>query len=167
MLLQYFALLSNALHRRKTTPRRMLAELELYPRTRQRRLLRELLGDVSLGIDSTLEAHFFRDGEQAHGLPRAHRQVRTGKGRRLDVLYDCGLIIELDGQLGHTGADVAKDRQRDNDHLLQGALTLRYGWTEILSDPCRVAAEISALLHTLGWADEPHSCSRCRQRVAS
>jgi hypothetical protein len=60
------------------------------------------------------------------------------RGNRVwrDLAYQrFGLYIELDGRLGHEGAEHAfRDMGRDNDAVLGGRLTLRYGWMAVNVD---------------------------------
>lgn len=153
-------LVADAIYARRTTTTRLQAELANFPKAKNRTLLRELTGDVTLGVMSGLERRYLYDVERAHGLPRGKRQVR-GKGGLVDVAYEVGLLVELDGQLGHTGRDVAKDRARDRRHLLAGRPTVRYGWPDIEGAPCQTAWQIGELLVRLGWTERPHHCRRC------
>jgi Transcriptional regulator, AbiEi antitoxin len=65
------ALLTTAVQRRKTTPRRLLAAMNERSRYRHRWLVAEILGDVAAGAESPLEMKFLRDVERPHGLPPA------------------------------------------------------------------------------------------------
>lgn len=50
----------------------------------------------------------------------------------MDVLYrDYGLIIELAGRLGHSGAGRFRDLERDNSATGDGLATLRYGSADV------------------------------------
>lgn len=74
--------------------------------------------------------------------------------------YDAfGTIVELDGRLHILGR--FRDMERDNATLLEGDLTLRYGWPDITERPCQVAWQVAALLTTRGWAGAPTRCDRC------
>lgn len=158
---QLIAVLADVVYSRQATMRSVAAALDDFPTSKGRALLGELVGAVSRGIHSGLELRYHRDVEVAHGLPVASRQRRTGTGI-VDAEYDEGLIVELDGELGHTGRHVAKDRARDRSHLWAGRLTLRYGWPEVVSQPCFVAAEVAGFLQRLGWEGAPHRCKRCK-----
>lgn len=68
-------------------------------------------------------------------------------------------IVELDGRLHIAGR--FRDMRRDNAALLDGDLTLRYGWPDITDNPCQVAWQVAALLIARGWAGEPTRCHRC------
>ncbi len=129
----------------------------------QRRLISDLIGAVKQGAESPLELRYLRDVEKAHGLPRALRQARVSGGRRVDACYqEYGLLVELDGRAYHRGAAVWRDMDRDNDHMLQGWATMRFGWHQIVSSPCRVATTVAAALHSRGWRGTPTPCPRCR-----
>lgn len=74
--------------------------------------------------------------------------------------YDAfGTIVELDGRLHILGR--FRDMERDNATLLEGDLTLRYGWPDITERPCQVAWQVAALLTARGWAGAPTRCDRC------
>lgn len=154
-------LLSKAVQGRRTTPSRILRCVESRQRLRHRRLLRQLLADVAEGTESPLEVRYLTDVERAHGLPRAVRQVRSRSGREVrDVRYvEYATIVELDGRLHIAGR--FKDMRRDNAALLDGDLTLRYGWSDVTERPCLVAAEVARLLSARGWSGSPTMCRRC------
>jgi hypothetical protein len=116
------------------------------------------------GATSVLEIGWMRKVERPHGLPRGARQVFGrvhGRGILRDVAYEqYGVFIELDGRLGHEGADHAfRDMDRDNAAAMEGRTTLRYGWTAVMTDPCAVAAQVAVLLRNRGWTGD---LSRCR-----
>ncbi|MGL4831331.1 MAG: type IV toxin-antitoxin system AbiEi family antitoxin domain-containing protein [Propionibacteriaceae bacterium] len=158
---ELLGLIADATFARRTTPERIRYELENFPRATNRAFIRELIGDVKSGIMSVLEGRYAYDVEQAHGLPRGLRQQKTVTGHPSDVVYEQGLIVEIDGKLGHTGRDVSRDRQLDRRNLLSGRATLRYGFAEVTYQPCVVASEVAEILIRLGWAGEPRRCRRC------
>lgn len=43
--------------------------------------------------------------------------------------------MELDGRVGHSGVRQWRDFDRDNEHLLAGWRTLRFGWRQVTEDP--------------------------------
>ena len=76
---------------------------------------------------------------------------------------DHGLVVELDGREFH---DAAQDRLRDNRTVLNlGWTTLRYGWFDVLNEPCRVANEVGFALRQRGWKGRVATCPRCRGRL--
>lgn len=158
-----------AVQRRRTTAQRLRRALQRRSRCRERRLLEDLLGDVDLGSQSVLEMRYLRDVERAHGLPRGERQSARpaarieGRSRAYrDVLYRAyGLIVELDGQLGHVGTGRLRDLRRDNISTLRGEQTLRYGWHDIVEEPCTAAAQVAGMLRRGGWTGTPTRCRRC------
>jgi len=99
------ALLADACQTRRTTPGRLAEELRKQMRLPQRRLLLDILDDVASGAYSVLERDYLRRVEVPHGLPVAERQRGVSLGSSAcyrDVEYiDTGLIVELDGRLGH------------------------------------------------------------------
>jgi hypothetical protein len=150
------------------------AEEKLLPAIRQRRTLRwrrELLPIIAAVVDgdeSALETRYTFAVERRHGLPVSERQVRFTKadgttGRRDRLYREYGLIVELDGRLGHEGQDVKKDKARDRAAAADGQQTVRFGWEEIRGASCTSAAEVAAVLKARGWTGVPRPCSlSCR-----
>jgi len=129
------AWLSKACQRRRTTTARLAQALEGRTRHRWRQLLTDALGDVADGVESALEYRYVRRVERPHGLPLARRQqvvVSGGARRRTDNDYEpFGLVVELDGRLGHEGEGVFRDRRRDNVTTISGRVSLRFGWADV------------------------------------
>lgn len=129
-------------------------------RVKGRQALLELLAEDQAGIESPLEGRYHRDVEQAHGLPASVRQVEQGDERQ-DMLYEFGLVVELDGKKGHTGEGRFRDMSRDNRNTARGLATLRYGWTDCHQRACLVAAQVAAMLGRLGWTGSLVRCPNC------
>ena len=154
-----------AVERRRTTSRGLLRALAGRQRHPRRELLEGLLADVAVGVRSPLELTYLRDVERAHGLnvlvsrqqpSRTHRAIR-------DVCYpEFGVVVELDGRLGHTELGRFRDMNRDNLASLDGLLTLRYGAGDLHGHPCAVAAQVARALHQRGWTGLPTRCPHCR-----
>jgi very-short-patch-repair endonuclease len=153
-----------AVERQRTTSRRLARALTARRRHPQRELLDGLLADVAVGVRSPLEMTYLRDVERAHGLgavvsrqlpSRLHKAVR-------DVCYiEFGVVVELDGRLGHTELGRFRDMNRDNLASLDGLLTLRYGSGDLHGRPCSVAAQVARALQQRGWTGLPTRCPRC------
>lgn len=160
-----------AIEQRLTTPDRLLDALRCRTRVSGRQELLEILECAGGGVESPLEYHYVRDVEQAHGLPEGKRQVPVRvDGRRAwrDVYYkEYRLLVELDGENGHTGSDRFRDYRRDNAALVSGDATLRYGWHDVRRQSCGVAAQVAELLTRGGWQGQFVSCPRCPQPMAS
>ncbi|HZX04789.1 hypothetical protein [Kribbella sp.] len=157
------AVLFDACRQRRTTPSRLLAELDALPELPGRRILRRILGEAAEGVQSLLEQAYLRRVERAHGLPRARRQVRAadagGVVYRDSEYPPYGVIVELDGKAGHADADGRwRDMIRDNAAATNGKLTLRFGY-QLLGAPCQAASHVVAALQLRGWPDAPHPCS--------
>ena len=147
--------------RRSTAPRLALA-LAARKRFKGRRFVRELLGDVGTGTHSPLELRYLREVERPHSLPAGRRQHRSSARHLRDVVYDdFGLVVELDGRLGHEGMGRFRDMNRDNLSTLSGELTLRYGHADIVGSPCSVAAQVGAVLVGRGWGAGVQPCEDC------
>ena len=162
------AALGNVVQQRRTTAQRLLEALDAQPRLKHRRLLRAVLSDVAMGTNSALERRYLRDVERAHGLPEGRRQPRAGSGEKSayrDVRYERqAALVELDGKLGHDGTeDRWDDIDRDVASAVDGELTLRAGWRQVL-DPCRLATAVATILQARGWEDDAQSCPRCREQ---
>lgn len=155
-------LVTRAVQTRRTNARRILACVDGRRRVRHRRHLHALLDDVIEGAQSVLELRYLRDVERAHGLPRGARQARARRGRAYrDIRYDgYSTLVELDGQVH--AEERLRDVRRDNAALLEGEVTLRYGWADVTERSCRVAWEVAALLRRQGWTGEFRRCPRCQ-----
>lgn len=145
---------------RQTTPTQLLRALARRPRLRHRRLISDVLAEVVDGVRSPLELRWVRDVERPHGLPRPDRNQRMASGRYADVRYAAyRLLIELDGRAYHQ--DVFGDWRRDNVHSEDGWLTMRYGWTDVLSRSCATAGNAARVLQNRGWDGQSVRCPRC------
>lgn len=157
------ALLADAISGRRTTPKKLLREIERRRRVPHRALLRRMLGDVSSGAHSALERRYYVDVEQGHSLPAATRQINAHADHRSDCWYqEFRLLVELDGKLHHSGSAAFRDRGRDNDHALLGLTTLRFGWSDVTGVAvCHTAQVVAAALTMRGWPGPLTSCRRC------
>ena len=161
------AWVSKACQRGRTTTARLARTLEGRPRHRWRELLVDALGDVAEGVESVLEYRYVRRVDRPHGLPRARRQqvvVTGGVRRRTDNDYEpFGVIVELDGRVGHVGEGAFRDRIRDNATAITGRLTLRFGWADVDAQACEVAQDVAVVLWSRGWGGQLRRCgSGCR-----
>ncbi|WP_461103856.1 DUF559 domain-containing protein [Tessaracoccus terricola] len=133
-----------------TTPSRIVEELQGRRAVRHRRVLERVCEEASKGIESVLEWRFLELVLRAHGLPLPTRQVPVVEHSRSDNVWDeFGLLVELDGHLGHE--DAFRDMDRDNRAALKGYTTLRYGWHDVVERPAEVAAQIRKALAAGGW----------------
>jgi hypothetical protein len=159
---QLVSWVTAAVQTRRTTTTRLLRARQNRRRYAGRRLLEELLGDVGTGAQSPLELRYLRDVERPHGLPRGTRQHRSRHRHLRDVVYeDFGVVVELDGRLGHEGLGRFRDMVRDNHATLAGELSLRYGSVDVRGTPCRVAWQVATVLAVRGWRDPFQRCPRC------
>jgi Transcriptional regulator, AbiEi antitoxin len=145
----------RGLGRRLTRADLLRAAMQLRAKMRWRKELSAVLSDDMQGVHSLLEHRYVRDVERPHGLPRGIRQARfreNGRNRYRDVLIEAyHLAIELDGNLAHPAETRWRDIRRDNAAVVGGIATLRYGWTDVTSGPCLVAAEIATVLKARGY----------------
>jgi len=166
------AWLSKACQRHRTTTARLAEALDQRTRHCWRELLVDALGDVAAGVESVLEYRYVRRVERPHGLPRARRQriaVVGGRRRRTDNDYEpFGVVVELDGRVGHEGEGVFRDRTRDNDTTISGKVTLRFGWADVDAHACEVAQDVGMLLSSRGWRGKLKRCGAgCRVSTRS
>ena len=155
--------LAKVLQRRLTSEPRLLRALDHTPSLRWRRGIRELLAPEMRGVHSTLEWRYARKVEQAHGLPASQRQhpggQPTGPSTFQDAWYEeFGLVVELDGRIGHREEHAFRDMARDNRTSERGQVTLRYGWVDVNVRPCQVAMQVARLLMRRGWRGSPKRC---------
>lgn len=161
------SLLADAVSGRRTTVSRLRESLAGRPTIRQRAVIADVLGDVADGVHSPLERRYARSVEAAHGLPRGLRQVHSAHGHRGDVLYrEYGVLTELDGRAHHLGRAALDDVDRDNAFLLEGVITLRFGWRQVVGDPCGTAQVVGDALAARGWPGLVRPCRRCRGLAA-
>jgi hypothetical protein len=156
---------TRALGRRLTTQAKLRDAMDARQRVRWRVLLAELLSPDAAGIHSVLEYRYVRHVERPHGLSGAKRQARVrrdGRSEYRDQLYgDYGTAIELDGRAAHPGDTRWNDIRRDNAAAALGITTLRYGWLEVTTNPCAVAAEIALVLTSKGYLGARPCCATC------
>ena len=159
--------LTTSVQRRLTTPERLRRALDRRARQRHRQVILDLLSDVAQGAQSPIEVRYARDVERAHGLPRGTRQAASrGRQHVRDVDYEAyGVVVELDGRLGHTGMGRFRDMWRDNSATVENRVTIRYGAVDLYRRPCEVALQVASVLIRRGWTALPTRCDRCR-RVA-
>jgi hypothetical protein len=153
-----------AVQRRVTTPARLRAVLVRRPRHRWRALVTDLLCEADGGTQSPLERRYHLGVERAHRLPRADRNqgLPTGPGGGTeypDVRYRRFRVrVELDGGRAHPAEWSFRDRARDNRGAVADEMTLRYGWREVVADPCGVAAQVATVLTARGWSGAARRC---------
>jgi hypothetical protein len=152
----------NACASRRTKPDRLLAAMDARPRMRNRKLLLVALGDARIGVQSILEHGYLYRVERAHGLPEGDHQWRTrasGISRYEDLRYEeYGVIVELDGQEAHPESESWRDTRRDNLSAMNGLITLRYTYADVMERPCEVADEIVRTLSRRGYARGARRC---------
>lgn len=157
-----FDWLCRAASSRLTTAERLRRAMRERSRMRWRAELLDALDAVDDGVRSNLEHRYVRDVERPHGLPRAARQVRVvrcGRTCYLDNLYEKHLVcVELDGRAAHPPGERWRDFRRDNAGIVDGIITLRFGWSEITRWPCGAAAQVAAVLRQRGWEGRVRTC---------
>ena len=156
---------ADAVRSRRTTAPRLRRALDSRLRIRRRELLRAVLVDVADGTHSALEHAYLTRVERAHGLPTGDRQAidrRAGTIYR-DVDYpDYGLVVELDGRLGHrSAADRDRDLARDLVAKTGGRDTVRLGWGQATRHACATARHVGVLLRQRGWTGQVLRCPAC------
>jgi hypothetical protein len=157
------AAVANALQRRLTTQARLLEAIGRTPSLRWHQPIAELLAPALAGVQSPLEWRYARDVERAHNLPSGERQARGpdsgGSATWRDVEYvSLGVVVELDGRVGHTEGHEFRDMRRDNRTTELDELTLRYGSADVMTRPCAVATQVAQVLRLRGWLGTPKRC---------
>ena len=149
-----------ALSKRHTREDKLMRVVRDRMRLPTRAFLLDVLKDSS-GIESVLEYYFDDRVVEPHQLPRGTCQAaRSGRFHDL-LLEEFGVLIELDGRLGHAGSGRFRDFERDNDSLVNGLVTLRYGWSDVIGRPCAVAGQVATVLRRRGWDRRRARCPRC------
>lgn len=161
------ATLADAISARRTTAGRIGEHLAARSRVPRRAFLRDVLADLDDGTCSVLEHGYLTRVERPHGLPVAARQFRDSVNGPVyrDVVYaDLDQIVELDGRLWHDSVDGRDaDLDRDLDAAVGGSGTVRLGWGQVFSRPCRTAVRIAGLLSARGWRGHLVRCPACPQ----
>ena len=75
----------------------------------------------------------------------------------------CGIrpwltVVELDGRAAHPADEAFRDHRRDKCLCSGRDVALRYCWREVVDHPCRVAAEVAAVLKGRGSSGTPLPC---------
>jgi hypothetical protein len=156
--------ITRAFARDLTDESRLRAAMRQRARLRWRADLHELIAAAASGDHSVLEYRYDRDVERAHGLPEPVRQAAFTspdgqKGRRDRLYQDYGVVVELDGRLGHGPEDQWRDKDRDNAAAVDGQQSLRYGWDHVRRHPCATALQVATVLKVHGWDGWPRPCS--------
>lgn len=155
------ATITSAFAKRVASQGRLLTELRKRGKQRHRATIEALCDPASKGVHSLIEWVFLRDVIRAHRLPEPDLQVSKSAGRVDGHFRQYRTIVELDGKRDH--AVWSRDMRRDNEHLLEdGSVTLRYGLTNILEQPCEAAAQVARRFRGQGWPGTPATCRRCR-----
>jgi hypothetical protein len=127
--------------------------IERYPRHRGVRVLRDVLGDGSVGrgiARSVLEERFVAFLAEA-GLPRpaVNASLEIGDGWvEVDCLWrSARLIVELDGHAYHADrVAFERDRARDRELAAAGWRVIRVTWRQVVHEPQALASDLRALL---------------------
>jgi very-short-patch-repair endonuclease len=104
--------------------------------------------------DSELERRFLPIAARA-GLPAPHTRVRLN-GFKVDFFWpDLGLVVETDGLRYHrTPAEQARDRLRDQAHIVAGLTPIRFTHEQIVYEPGHVRAILGAVALKLSHPDD-------------
>jgi very-short-patch-repair endonuclease len=145
--------IDQALRTRATTLRRLHQAMELTASRVGNRTRRQLLLDSRDEPWSKAERSFHRLLRKA-GITgwRANQPViLNGSTFYVDVMFRrLRLVIEIDGRLYHTGAEVFEtDRWRQNILILDGWCVLRFTWTMIEEHPEEVIAMVREAIEML------------------
>lgn len=141
----------NVLARRWTTVERLWAVWAdlAAPHRPGTRVMRKLLlkrGPGYVARESDLEIRF-SELLDAHGIAQPDWQVDIGDESfigRVDCFFRrAGLIVELDGRVGHVGVlDEARDAERDKRLRALGYRVRRFTWEDVVFRPGWVISEL-------------------------
>jgi hypothetical protein len=156
-------LVLRATQRRRTTPGRIAGALSTRAYQPKRSLIRDVLAEAEAGVASPLELHYRRRVEVPHRLPVGRRNLldvdEQGRRRYRDVEYErWRLVVELDGREAHPTDQAFRDLRRDNQVTVTGRTVLRYGWRDVVGEPCAVAAQVGLALQQRGWSGSVGRC---------
>ena len=162
------SLVARAVQKELVTTRELATELGARGGHRHSALLRPALTEVESGLESGAELLYVRDVERAHGLPQARRQVVHGRSRHDNEYEPWGLVVEVDGRLGHERwDDRVRDGQRDRAVLGTARSVTRVFFSDIAVTPCRTAGDVAAILTVRGWPGRARRCRRPGCAVAA
>jgi predicted transcriptional regulator of viral defense system len=150
--------------KRKVSEGRIKAVAAARKKLRWRSELDEIADAAAGGAHSVLEYRYDHDVEQAHGLPKAAKQVKFTKpdgsrGYRDRYYEKYKLIVELDGKQFHPPEHKGRDQDRDNEAAATVGSTLRYGWADVTGKRCDSAGQVHAALTKGGYAGPLKPCS--------
>lgn len=120
-------ILAMTLQQRLVTGRHLLDASARIRGRRRRDFVRSVIRDVADGAHALSEIDFARLC-RARGLPEPVQQqiVEDEKGRiYLDVRWECGLVVEIDGAGHRWGLQVSLDNLRQNGLVIAGDRVLR------------------------------------------
>ena len=157
-------LVLSGIQRRLTTASRLRSALDAMARHRWRRLIHDVLDETAKGVASPLELSYRRMVELPHRLPdgvrNLHERVPSGASIYRDIRYlQWRVIVELDGREAHPADQAFRDLRRDNLAVVGGDATMRYGWRDVVGNPCAVASQVGQVLTTQGWRGRLNPCS--------
>lgn len=137
-------LLYEALWARACTWQQLRREVVRAPRVADRRDLERVLAWFASGATSPLEvrAQYETFADARFGEFEWQVDLRLGSRRATaDMLHRRAmLVVELDGERYHsTSKSLDWDRARDTDFLVEGYVTVRFGWSDVVRRPewCR------------------------------
>lgn len=158
------ACVTGGFAKRKVSEGRLREIATARKKLRWRGDLDEIIRAGAGGAHSVLEYRYDHDVEQAHGLPKAAKQVRYTKpdgsrGYRDRYYEQYKLIVELDGKQYHPAERRGHDQDRDNDAAATVGSTLRYGWVDVTGKRCESARQLHTALTSRGYAGPLKPCS--------
>ena len=162
------ALVLEAIRRGLVSSGKLWSELQADRRHPWRATAVKSLDFAAGGLQSILEVRWL-EIETDHGLPHGRRQAKVIQGGRVqfqDVSYDdYGLVVELDGRLGHEEIEGRlRDMRRDNRNVIAGRATLRFGYFDLTQNGCDAARQVAAVLKRAGWNGTLGTCLACVNR---
>ena len=148
---------------KRTSESVLLSRLADRSRHARRDLLREVLGDVASGAESTMEVRYLRDVERAHGFRAVSVRYPRRRPRRRGTTSGTATNAFSSSSTASSATKAVaariRDGRRDRRGATTGWLTALAFWPDVL-DPCALAKEVGAILQTRGWSGRPRHCRR-------
>jgi hypothetical protein len=148
---------------RLTSPEKLKRALERRARITHRSLIKDILAETAIGVQSPLEYRWIKHVERPHRLPVPTRPYPLPSGAVTDGAYEeFRVLLELDGRRYHDGERRFRDWRRDNLSSEDGWLTLRYGWHDTVVESGTTAGNLFRVLCRRGYDGELGRCTHCR-----
>jgi hypothetical protein len=145
--------LAMSVQQRLVSGARLVQATRVIKGRRRRAFVAQVVRDLADGSHSLGELDFAALC-RARGLPEPVRQVirRGPRGRvYLDVRWECGVVVEIDGSQHRIGLAVTDDNLRQNSVTIGGDLVLRIDLLGLRLYGDQFLDQVAAALASRGW----------------